>query len=249
MRYVQMIFSPTGGTAKAAAAVTDCWHETETIDLTEINDRADAFSGDDLVLVAMPAFGGLAPQAPLDRMKNIQGNGAKCVLMAVYGNRAIEDTLVQMQDAVEALGFRVIAAISAVAQHSLVPLFAAGRPDKADIEQLRSFSRRITEKVRSNDMTAPVIPGNRPYRAPGRVMAPLTSDACTACGLCAEKCPLVAIDAENPKSTDGSKCIGCVRCVSICPVGARAFDRQRIDGITEMLSKVCSERRENELFI
>ena len=49
-------------------------------------------------------------QAALGRLANMQGNGAKCVVMAVYGNREFEDTLVQMQDAAAQQGFQVIAA-------------------------------------------------------------------------------------------------------------------------------------------
>ena len=59
------------------------------------------------------------------------GCGARAVLMCVYGNRAYEDTLVELADTAEKAGFHVIAAVAAIAEHSVVRRFAAGRPGAA----------------------------------------------------------------------------------------------------------------------
>lgn len=249
MRYVQMIFSPTGGTSAAAAAVTGIWPNVETIDLSQMGSHSYHFSNEDLVLIAMPSFGGLAPQAILDRLADSEGNGARCVLMAVYGNRAIDDTLVQMEDTVEAKGFRVIAAISAVAQHSMLPQYAAGRPDAQDAVQLKGFSEKILEKAAANDCGKPKLPGNRPYKKPGGGMVPKAGSACTACGLCAQKCPMGAIDVQNPKLTDKNKCIGCMRCVAICPTHARSISKVMAGIAAIALKKSCFDRKENVLYI
>lgn len=249
MRYVQMIFSPTGGTAAAAAAVTGNWPNVETIDLSQMGSHSYRFSQEDLVLITMPSFGGLAPQAILDRLADTEGNGARCVLTAVYGNRAIDDTLVQMEDTVEAKGFRVIAAISAVAQHSMLPQYAAGRPDAQDAVQLKGFSEKILEKAVANDSGKPQLPGNRPYKKPGSGMVPKAGSACTACGLCAQKCPMGAIDVQNPKLTDKDKCIGCMRCVAICPTHARSISKVMAGIAAIALKKSCSDRKENVLYI
>ena len=141
MKCYQILFSPTGGTEKVATAITQNWPEVQTIDLSSTStDFASFFiESDSLVLVAMPSFGGVAPQLALDHFAQINGNRAKCVLVAVYGNRVYESTLVQMEDTANAAGFQVIAAISAVAEHSIIREYAAGRPNAEDCKQLLSL--------------------------------------------------------------------------------------------------------------
>ena len=66
-------------------------------------------------------------------MHNINGNGANALLVAVYGNRAIDDCLLELRNILTEQGFKCRAAISAVAEHSMMPKFAANRPDSKDI--------------------------------------------------------------------------------------------------------------------
>lgn len=252
MRYAQIIFSPTGGTAKAADILTKNWTNTEKIDLSKAEtDFAEyQFSAEDIALVAMPSFGGLAPQTAIDRLLQISGNGAKCILVAVYGNRAYEDTLVQMQDAAEKCGFQVIAGVAAVAEHSIAHQYAAGRPDQSDAEQLLAFADKIAAKCAEEQPAKPLLPGNRPYKkAGGAGLVPKSTSSCVSCGRCASLCPVQAIDRSNPKETDGKKCISCMRCVSVCPQNARKVNSIATAAVAAALKKACSQKKENELFI
>lgn len=252
MKNFQIIFSPTGGTEKVANAITKNWPQVDTIDLSvpDINFADILFESDSLVLVAMPSFGGLAPQLALDRLSMLKGNGALCVIAAVYGNRAYEDTLAQMEDYAQNAGFQVIAAISAVAEHSIIYEYAAGRPNLDDCKALAKFGEQILEKVSSCDFSKPAVPGNRPYKkAGGAGMIPKASSACTSCGQCALKCPASAISAKNLKSSDKSKCISCMRCVSICPVHARKVSSLMTFIAAAAIKKACSVEKANELFL
>ena len=180
----------------------------------------------------------------------MRGNGAQAVLVCVYGNRAYEDTLVELEDAAKDAGFRVIAAVSAIAEHSIVRQFAAGRPDAQDAAQLAGFADQIQQKISAEDASEPAIPGNRSYKkAGGTGMVPRATKECTACGACVAVCPVGAIDKDDPKWVDKKACISCMRCIAVCPRGARAVNPVMLSAATKMLSKACSERKECELFI
>ncbi|MEW5774794.1 MAG: 4Fe-4S binding protein, partial [Thermodesulfobacteriota bacterium] len=49
------------------------------------------------------------------------------------------------------------------------------------------------------------------------------SEACTACGACARRCPMEAIPEEDPRATRERECIGCRTCADACPENAVAF--------------------------
>lgn len=255
MRIVQIVFSPTGGTQKVADIITAEWDKpVEKIDLTDPKTDFAAISleKETVAVIAVPSFGGRVPALANERLEKIHGNGARCVAVCVYGNRAYEDTLVELSDTAIKCGFQVISGIAAIAEHSIMHQYATGRPDERDKDELREFSRKILEKIndRPSDMSAIKIPGNRPYKkAGGAGLVPKADHKCNMCGLCAEKCPAQAINKENPKETDSEKCISCMRCVSVCPQSARKVNAAMVSVAAMAIKKACSERKSNELFI
>ena len=248
MKTVEIIFSPTGGTEKVARILTSRWElDTVTIDLSDA--KADfsrcVIEKEDRVLIAMPSFGGRAPAVAIQRLMQIAGNGAKCTLVCVYGNRAYEDTLAEMEDAAKECGFRVVAAIAAVAEHSILPQYATGRPDASDEKQLADFAAKIADK--DSEITS--IPGNRPYKKSGGAgLVPKPTKECVKCGLCAEKCPVQAIDPAS-FAADSKLCIGCMRCVKQCPKNARRVSGLMVSIAGMAIKKACSVRKENELYL
>jgi len=255
MEIVKIVFSPTGGTQKIADIVASTLGENiREIDLT--NPKTDfsdiVLEKEELAVIAVPSFGGRIPALAAQRISKLRSSQARCVIICVYGNRAYEDTLIELNDLVEQSNFNVIAAISAVAEHSVMHQYAAGRPDNNDEEELRSFSEKILEKLNSSAAHEVIrqIPGNRPYKKEGGAsLVPKAGNKCTECGLCAEKCPAQAISYEDNKVTDAKKCISCMRCVSICPQSARNVNQAMVSVAALAMKKACSERKNNELFM
>lgn len=248
VKTIEIIFSPTGGTEKVAHIIGGQWSENAvTIDLSSADtdfSKCEITDGD-MVLIAMPSFGGRAPAIAIERLKQIAGNGARCTIVCVYGNRAYEDTLAEMEDAAKESGFRVVAAVAAVAEHSIVHQYAADRPDASDQKQLEQFAEQIAGRTEA----AVSIPGKRPYKKAGGVgLVPKLSGDCVKCGLCAEKCPVSAIDSTR-FTTDSKKCISCMRCVKQCPHNARKVNGMMVSLAAMAMKKVCSVRKENELFL
>ncbi|MDE6602587.1 MAG: EFR1 family ferrodoxin [Lachnospiraceae bacterium] len=255
MNVSQIIFSPTGGTKQVTDTIITAWGmSAREIDLTcaETDYSALSLEKDDIAVIAVPSYGGRVPAPAAQRISKIHGNQAQCVIVCVYGNRAYEDTLTEMHDIAEKSGFRVVAAIAAIAEHSIMHQYATGRPDTKDKQELQDFAKKILEKI--NDSAAgastPQIPGNRPYRkAGGAGLVPKADSKCTRCGLCAKNCPSQAINKENLKTADSKKCISCMRCVAKCPQSARKVNGAMVSAAAFAMKKACSTRKENELYL
>lgn len=254
MRIYKIIFSPTGGTEKAANPFVEVFgQKTQTIDLTD--SAADfhqiALSREDICVVAVPSFGGRVPEVAAARLGTMQANGAKAILIAVYGNRAYDDTLLELKEILTNAGFCCAAAVAAVAEHSIMHQFAQGRPDEKDLQELTQFAKEIRQRIEEDRISQDlVLPGSIPYREyHGVPIKPVTKKNCTNCGLCAKKCPVQAVSATSPYETDDKKCISCMRCVSICPVHAREVNKILTAIAASKMKKSCSVPKKNELFI
>ncbi len=250
MKYTQLVFSPTGGTAKVARILADALTTTcRTIDLMKAG-NTETLDAEEVCLIAMPVFSGRVPAVAVERLKALKANGSRAIIVAVYGNRAIDDALVEMLDEVKACGFQVIAAIKAAAEHSIMRQYGAGRPDAEDEADLQRFAKAILEKLASGDHTEPAVPGNRPYKTPAALpMLPKRNKHCNRCGLCEKQCPTGAIDLTRKDPVDKNRCITCMHCVSICPQQAVKLNPLLVKVAAFTMKKVFAERKTNQLYI
>ncbi len=206
------------------------------------------FSEQDFLYIGFPVYGGRVPQTVLHRLESLKGNGCKTAIVAVYGNRHYDDALKEMQAFAEQHGCKVVAAIAAVAEHSIVPSIATGRPDATDTARLQAVKQEIEQRAAAESLEVfPPRPAENYREFNGVPVHPMGTDNCTGCGLCAEECPMQAISHESPKETDGSRCITCMRCVAVCPTGSRQLPEAFLVAMTERLMKLCPERRETEV--
>lgn len=72
----------------------------------EADFSGEKFTEEDVVVFAVPSFGGRVPSTAAERFSRIKGNGAACVLLCVYGNRAYDDTLAEVEDLAKDAVFR-----------------------------------------------------------------------------------------------------------------------------------------------
>lgn len=102
MAFYTILFSPCGGTRRIAEILEREWKEEQRIciDLCDlqVTKSLPYFKEDDTCIIAMPSYGGRAPQTALQRLRVIQGNHASAILVCSYGNRAYEDTLLEMKE-------------------------------------------------------------------------------------------------------------------------------------------------------
>ena len=246
-------FSPTNTTKKVVEKIAQGVGKKiieESLTFIEKNKEEYINEKDTLVIVGVPVYAGRVPQIILKTLKNIKGKGF-VIPVVVYGNRAYEDALVELEDILVQNGFSILAGGAFIGEHSYTKKVGTNRPDTDDLKIAFDFGKRIAEKLEREDYLKPTFPGNRPYKPdmPVRVFAPTSNEKCVLCKKCWEICPVGAIDKNNPRDVDIEKCIHCYACVKICNFEGREVINNPVQPIIEMLESKFIERKEPELFL
>lgn len=243
-------FSATGTTKRTIEALGATKENSTDITLTTPSADELKFAPSDLIYLAFPVYGGRVPAIVLDRLKALNGNGCKAIIVSVYGNRHYDDAPHEMQAFAESHGCEIVASITAVAEHSIVPSIASGRPDSNDISTLQSIQKEIEERWKKGELKPFCKRPQETYKPYGGLpLHPSGSRKCTQCGNCAKNCPTGAIDPSHPRKTDKDRCITCMRCVNVCPQQARKLPLLLSFIAGQKLKKSCKERREIELIL
>lgn len=211
-------------------------------------------SDGDLLIVGVPSYAGRVPEMAARSLKRFLGNNTPAIIVCVYGNRAYDDTLIELKDIVEAHGFKLVSAAAVIAQHSIFPKVAEGRPDADDMEKLHSFAAKsndiLSQISKMSAVSRLMVNGNRPYR--DTKLIPLhpegSKSKCTSCHACAKMCPVGAISMEEPYKTNEKKCISCGRCIVVCPEHARHFGGLLYKTVSWKFEKDYTEPKQPEFF-
>lgn len=251
MKNYSIYFSATDNTKKIVNLITGELGEYEDIDLIKIDGKEiREFKQDDVCVVGVPSFGGRVPGIALQKLEKFKGNNTKVIVVTTYGNRAYEDTLLELSDFLNERGFYVVSAIGANAEHSIMHQFGTGRPDDKDRKELLEFAKKIKNRLSDNITGTLQLPGNRPYKEYNGVpLKPKANKKCTKCGVCAKECPVGAIPKDAPDMTDKEKCISCMRCVKHCNKNARTVSKLLLTVASFKMKKQFETRKTNDLFL
>lgn len=258
-----VVYSPTGTTRRVLAAVAEGVGAASvsvldlTLPATLPAEQVQVDAG--LVLVGAPVYGGRVPLTQMARLSLVRGTVTPAALVVVYGNRAWEDALVELEDWAHPAGFVPFAGAAFVGEHSFsseVAPIAPGRPDDADLASARRFGAILRQRMASaaarSDLKPIGMPGDRPYRerSSREPVAPETDPSlCTLCGACAAVCPTQAVSVGHAVTTDARACTLCCACIRACPTGARAMLDQSVLRIARWLSTDYGARREPKFIV
>ena len=161
------------------------------------------------LLFSMPVYGSFIPHICAERVSTLEGNHTPAVIAAVYGNRHYDDALVQMRDLLEKQGFIVIAAGAFLAEHSIFTTVAAGRPDEDDRAAMKEFAGRCRDLLAQRELWEDKkiqVPGKTAYDPSAFKGVPFHPDGdekCVGCGKCVQVCPQGAISRRIPVRPTG----------------------------------------------
>ena len=264
-------FSPTRTSRCIGEAIArgTSYENIRIQDLTyEVEDTPIEVPAETLLVVAVAVYGGKVAPPALKRMSGLKVAGAPAVLVALYGNRAYEQALVELESFVTGKGAQVVAAGAFVGEHSYsveaYPV-AVGRPDAQDIQMAETFGRNIRLKldkepvgtVNAADLPDKAMATEEMLRFRTDVQAALKGGAvvpqtpsvdealCNHCGTCVSQCPTQAIVEGEETMTIADRCIRCCACVKVCPQQARTFDTP----FSALLSKHFGEQKENKILL
>lgn len=242
-------FSPTGNTQKVTTFISEQFENYKDKDISVLqSDYHLQFKTDDLCIIGVPSFGGRVPSVAIERLKMMKGYHTPVVIIATYGNRAYEDTLLELKNVVTDNGFVCLGAMGIVCEHSIVDEIGQGRPNDKELQEIAEFVKALKKRL-AHPLEDIHVPGNMPYREYSVIsMTPITTKKCTECGLCAKLCPIGAISIEHPCETNKDICISCMRCVKVCPYQARKCEDLLIENITKKLKKICEVAKKNDFF-
>lgn len=264
-------FSPTRTSWRIGEAIAcgTSYENVRVLDLTyETEETPIEVSAETLLVVAVPVYGGKVAPPALKRMSGLKLSGTPVVLVALYGNRAYEQALVELEGFITGKGGQIVAAGAFVGEHSYsvkAHPVAAGRPDVRDLEVAEAFGRNIrlkldkepVETVNTADLPDKAMATEEMLRFRGDVQAALKGGAvvpqtpsvdealCNHCGTCVSQCPTQAIVEGEETMTIADRCIRCCACVKVCPQQARTFDTP----FSALLSKHFGEQKENKILL
>lgn len=245
MKTTVLYFSPTGGVEHVAQFVAG-EVKADALDIT-VFDYDLTYGEGEKVFFCFPVYGGRIPAPLYKRLSGIRGEGANAVLVAVYGNRAVDDALIELSDLVRRKGFRVVGGAEMIAPHSLNKRIAADRPDESDKAKMRDFLAKLMAK---DTFGVVAMPGSHDYKKyDGLPFHPISGKECSGCGTCAQECPTGAIDSGDPMKPDAKKCISCMRCVSVCPFEVRHLPKAMQLTAAASLRAMCAGRKEPKFYI
>ncbi len=150
-------FSPAGSTKTVVETTVDelarlFKAECRYISLNTPSDRAQEyqFAPDELVVFGCPVYAGrLSNKISPDFARCLHGEGTPAVALVTYGGRAYDNALAEMCELLTKNNFKPAAGGAFLCRHVFSDKLAAGRPDTADLSELRMLAQGAALKLRS----------------------------------------------------------------------------------------------------
>ncbi|MEW6439914.1 MAG: 4Fe-4S binding protein [bacterium] len=98
-------------------------------------------------------------------------------------------------------------------------------------------------------LTGLLFMGEKNMFARSNFVSSIAADTCLACGTCAERCPVKAIEVDDVAKVDAAKCIGCGVCHPTCPSESVSLiprpepEQRPVLPVMDLVTKVMSDKK------
>ena len=156
-------FSPAGSTKTVVETTVDelarlFKAECRYISLNTPSDRAQEyqFAPDELVVFGCPGVCRSAAEQDFRRTfaRCLHGEGTPAVALVTYGGRAYDNALAEMCELLTKNNFKPAAGGAFLCRHVFSDKLAAGRPDAADLSELRMLAQDAALKLRNGEKSS-----------------------------------------------------------------------------------------------
>lgn len=265
-----VFFSGTGNTAKIVATLA-----TKLSDLFEVENQLLCInhpaarksiipcSETELVIVATPVYDGRVPEFLLPYLNsNLVGNNTLVIPVCCYGNRGVDDALVELRNILETRGFRSVGAAAVVGQHVFTHNLGTSRPGVKDKRVIEDLAVQLKKKIDDLDAIPeypidvvgndPVGPYNTPrdrYGYPiniSKVRPKTSKDHLDTAKNMIKLCPVGAIAPDGVQIP--GPCMRCGVCIKLSPRGARYYDDEAMSFYKKELDAQYQKPQESQIF-
>ncbi len=261
-------FSGTGTTEQAVSRVSKTLGEALEVPVKSIcinkpsvREEPQVLSSTELLVIGCPTYAGRLPNLLLPYFqKQIKGENTLAVAICLYGNRNVDDALMELCLTIEENGCKPIGAAAVIGQHVFAPALGTNRPDKKDFRALDNLSKAVIGKLQQEEAPPSVtVVGNnpvQPYYSPRdrygypinilKVRPKTYKKKCNKCGICIKACPVSAI-SPDPTVVVGP-CMKCGACLKRCPQQAKYYDDSGFLFHKEELEATYQEAKKTQIF-
>ncbi len=253
-------FSPTGNSKKILDEIAHGINlpQKEPIELSHPNSVTKKLNENELALIGVPVYAGRVPKQVIDRLKLLTALNTPTIIVVVYGNRSIDDALIELRNETINQGFNPLfggAFISKHAWNNDIHQIAKDRPDKEDLLKAKTFGESIIASINNTEIlenkSLLKVPGNVDYKERKELpkfTPTIDTNLCDLNGKCVEVCPVSAIDINDTLNINEDKCILCSACITHCPQKALKFNNPWMTNVVEYFAKNLTDRNEPEFF-
>jgi Pyruvate/2-oxoacid:ferredoxin oxidoreductase delta subunit/flavodoxin len=242
-------FSGTGNTFRVGEVFKDYLESMNyKVDMVDINNHKEKLQNYDLYIIGSPTYTYVSHKSlPVFIDKYINSDDNPKAHFITYATHSWEESFghLTLKKYLTKKGFQVSGSRAFKTPNNFY-YFASQKHSEEETYQLylsvkKNVNGLLNLYFKGLEQIDPILSGKKiPYLMPkllDKILMPsfarksfkIDNDKCNQCKLCVKKCPNDNIEIKNGEITFSNQCLGCSKCIHICPKNAYLFKEKSIE--------------------